>query len=80
LPGLLRATRGARLLVVGDRGGLFGSGGLGRLGGATHGLLDQATGPMAVVRGPKVLQRRSWPALAQPGRPPHGEGVRSEPR
>jgi nucleotide-binding universal stress UspA family protein len=81
LPGLLRAARGARLLVVGDRGtGLFGSGGLGRLGGAVHGLLDQATGPMAVVRGPKVLQRRAWPALAQPGRPPHGDGVRSDPR
>jgi nucleotide-binding universal stress UspA family protein len=55
LPGLLRAARGARLLVVGGRGtGWFRSAGLGRLGGATHGLLDDATGPVAVVRGSSV--------------------------
>lgn len=51
LPGLMRAARGARLLVLGDHGhGRLGPAGRVLLGSVAHGALDEATGPVAVVR------------------------------
>ncbi|GAA4711627.1 universal stress protein [Phytohabitans rumicis] len=51
VPGLMRAAHGARLLVVGDHGrGRLGPAGRIVLGSVAHGVLDHATGPVAVVR------------------------------
>jgi nucleotide-binding universal stress UspA family protein len=48
LPGLLRAAQGARLLVVGDRG--RGAAARRLLGSVSHGVLDRAGCPVALVR------------------------------
>ncbi|MFC0527664.1 universal stress protein [Phytohabitans kaempferiae] len=51
LPGLMRAARGARLLVLGERGrGRLGPAGRTLFGSVAHGALDQTTGPVVVVR------------------------------
>ncbi|GAB3528529.1 universal stress protein [Phytohabitans suffuscus] len=68
LPGLLRAGQGARLLVVGDHGhGQLGPAGRALLGSVAHGVLDEASGPVAVVR--PAAERVTEPVAAGAPRP-----------
>jgi len=67
LPGLIRAAHGARLLVVGDHGhGQLGPAGRALLGSVAHGAVDEATGPVAVVRA--AVHAAAGAALGSPQR------------
>lgn len=68
LPGLLRAAAGAALAVVGDRGrGPIAPAGR-PLGSIAHGMIERATGPVAVTHGQTALAGHGGPRDAVPAR------------